>query len=258
MYFFLRYLLARYAPKPEKLFVGIQHLQSKLEWRKLLLMQAILRNGDIAIDVGAHIGVYTRLMATWVGKEGRVIAYEPNPYIFKVLSRFTKSWNNIHIKQCGVSQYSNQELFMRLHPYTLHQNSTLERALMGKKQMPGLTKRVRVKTQSLDDLRQKLPSSVKFIKIDVEGHEEKVFHGAQNLLKHDRPAVIFEYSFEQGIFEPNTLTHMEQLNYLCYDLNSMELINKSPSSPYLTDVLAIPKEEPSYYTIVQNMHSLLK
>ncbi len=187
MYLFLRYLLARYAPKPEKLFAGIQHLQSKLEWRKLLIMQAILRNGDIAIDAGAHIGFYTRLLATWAGPEGRVIAYEPNPYVYKILMRFTKNCPNIHIMQRAVSQYSEQNLTMCLHPYSLYQNSTLEKALMGKKKMPGFTKKVKIKTHALDDLRETLSSPIKFIKIDVEGHEDKVFQGAQNILTQDRP-----------------------------------------------------------------------
>ncbi len=98
------------------LYGGVDHLPSKPEWRKLLFMQSSLRNGDTAIDVGAHIGHYTKLMSGWVGKEGQIIAYEPNPYVFKVLSRYTKRRANIHINQRAVSGSSNQDLTMRLHP----------------------------------------------------------------------------------------------------------------------------------------------
>ena len=35
--------------------------------------------GDVAVDIGANIGVLTILAASMVGSSGRVIAVEPNP-----------------------------------------------------------------------------------------------------------------------------------------------------------------------------------
>ncbi len=46
---------------------------------------SVLRRGDVAVDVGANIGVFTVPMALAVGETGRVIAYEPNPEVADLL-----------------------------------------------------------------------------------------------------------------------------------------------------------------------------
>jgi len=46
-----------------------------------------LREGDVAVDAGAHIGYYTVRMAQRVGPTGQVVSVEPNPETLKVLER---------------------------------------------------------------------------------------------------------------------------------------------------------------------------
>ncbi len=49
-------------------------------------LRSFLREGDVAIDIGAHTGDSTVPMALAVGPRGCVFALEPNPYVFKVLA----------------------------------------------------------------------------------------------------------------------------------------------------------------------------
>ncbi len=48
-------------------------------------LRQIIRPGDFAIDIGAHVGDTTVPMALAAGAEGCVLALEPNPYVFKIL-----------------------------------------------------------------------------------------------------------------------------------------------------------------------------
>ncbi len=48
-------------------------------------LRRFLREGDVAIDIGAHTGDSTLPMALAVGPTGCVFALEPNPYAFKIL-----------------------------------------------------------------------------------------------------------------------------------------------------------------------------
>ena len=49
-------------------------------------LRTFLREGDVAIDIGAHTGDSTLPIALAVGARGLVYALEPNPYVFKVLA----------------------------------------------------------------------------------------------------------------------------------------------------------------------------
>ena len=49
-------------------------------------LRSFLREGDVAIDIGAHTGDSTLPIALAVGAAGAVFALEPNPYVFKVLA----------------------------------------------------------------------------------------------------------------------------------------------------------------------------
>src|SRR5213593_2678955 len=49
------------------------------KWEPYITSRIPLKKGDTFIDVGAHIGYYSRLAARVVGSSGRVFAVEPDP-----------------------------------------------------------------------------------------------------------------------------------------------------------------------------------
>jgi len=62
-------------------------------------LKSFISEGDIAIDVGAHIGDSTLPIALACGSTGGVYAFEPNPVVFSVLAKnalINKSLINIH------------------------------------------------------------------------------------------------------------------------------------------------------------------
>ena len=54
------------------------------------LVKRIVRNGDIVVDIGAHIGYYTLIFARLVGPKGKVFAFEPEPNNFNLLIKNIK------------------------------------------------------------------------------------------------------------------------------------------------------------------------
>lgn len=50
-------------------------------------LEALLSTGDAAFDVGAHLGYMSLMMALCVGAEGRVVAFEPDPIVGRILQK---------------------------------------------------------------------------------------------------------------------------------------------------------------------------
>lgn len=94
-------------------------------------------------------------------------------------------------------------------------------------------------------------SNVALIKIDTDGHELKVLHGARTVIGMQRPLVIFEIGgyvlTEQGITFDDYLAYFQGLNYDLYDCVTNKAILdtnwRSLIPRYGTvDLLAVPRE----------------
>ena len=56
-----------------------------------------MRAGDLAIDIGANLGYYARLMSRIAGRNGHVYAVEPVAPIRRVLERNLSGCGNVDI-----------------------------------------------------------------------------------------------------------------------------------------------------------------
>lgn len=131
-------------------------------------MDAHLKKGDVFLDVGANVGIYSLLAAKLVGASGRVIAVEPQPNVFERL-RTNMSFNpSLSIDAVETALGSSQgeaELF--LNPENDGEASLTPAA--------GGRQSIKVpQTTLLNLLEQRGIHRVDFLKIDVEGAEELV------------------------------------------------------------------------------------
>lgn len=146
-----------------------------------------VQSGDWAIDVGANVGHYTIPLSRLVGARGRVLAFEPVPETFELLTAniAAAGLRNVSLFNAAVSDHS----------------ATATMSIP--KFQSGLTNYYRaaltlaaddwsVLTLSVDSVLP--PQPVALIKIDVEGHELQALTGMQKLLARDHPRLIIEGS----------------------------------------------------------------
>src|SRR5262252_1501753 len=57
--------------------IGLNILRGHYEQDEIDFVRALLKPGDSVIDAGGHIGFFTMQMASAVGPDGRVYAFEP-------------------------------------------------------------------------------------------------------------------------------------------------------------------------------------
>lgn len=73
-----------YLDEHDSLNLAWHHVYEPFE-TKFLLSQ--IKEGDVVLDLGAFIGYYTLLFADRVGSKGKVVAFEPSPMNYKILSK---------------------------------------------------------------------------------------------------------------------------------------------------------------------------
>jgi FkbM family methyltransferase len=164
----------------------LAHLRKGTEPDIQQLCNQLLRPGMTVMDVGANVGLLTRLFCRQVGAGGQVYAFEPDPLTFQFLGFNTRSFPNKELTQGAVSD--NHE------PALLHLNFTsgAGNSLLNQSHS---TESVPVNCISLDEfLKQRGSPVVDVIKIDVEGAELSVLRGMrQTVARLPGLKIIIEY-----------------------------------------------------------------
>jgi FkbM family methyltransferase len=158
--------------------------------------RVFLRDGDVAIDVGAHTGDTTVPMALACGPSGLVVAAEPNPHVFRILEMNARlnagraapvlPLNMAATEEDGEfefhywdASFGNGGYLSRLH-----------------NQKHGHRYPLRVTGRNLErELRSRIPERLvrlTLIKTDAEGYDAAVLHSLRGLIDEHRPVLICE------------------------------------------------------------------
>ena len=150
----------------------------------------LLRKGDIAIDIGANLGYYTRPMADIVGVEGRVYAVEPVPVIFSVLERNVRGRGNVSLMNYALGEENTtiemaNDSVAEAGYFGTGRNFVSE----GKLSMQAIRFSAQMRRGS--ELFGAL-ERVDFIKCDIEGYERVVIPELRPIIERHHPTVLIE------------------------------------------------------------------
>lgn len=149
-----------------------------------------LRRGDVAVDVGASIGLVTLTMARAVGATGRVFAFEPNGRSASLLgeSLYINSMRgpnaDVVLTQAAVGSTSGS---VRIAAPSRHRG--LGHVVSPDRPSDDGDEVYEVPQVALDEVLIAVPF-IRFVKIDVEGYESQVLAGMQRLIAERRIGAI--------------------------------------------------------------------
>jgi FkbM family methyltransferase len=155
----------------------------------------LVNPGDAAIDIGANVGWYTRILCQLVAQHGKVYAIEPIPQTFELLSSVIQQLHlsNVELINCAISDTEGSAVMeIPLYESNGIENYYMARLCVSKDPTNSLQKKVNLRT--LDSLFSEHPKNIIFIKCDVEGHELSVIRGASHLITQCKPAWLLEIS----------------------------------------------------------------
>ncbi|MDQ6948818.1 MAG: FkbM family methyltransferase, partial [Actinomycetota bacterium] len=155
---------------------------------KRMFLRAHCRPGTTVLDIGAHIGLYSVVMARAVGEGGRVISFEPTPGTRDALRR-TIGLNGLNgLVAVRADAVTDRSGTVNFHD-TADDLSNANSVVAGPRSMRSYT----VPATTVDDVVASVGDvPVSCLKIDVEGGEIGVLRGAAEALRRWRPAIALE------------------------------------------------------------------
>lgn len=147
------------------------------DWDTAKFITEFLRAGDIFLDVGANIGLYT-LPASRIAENGQVIAVEPSLRNRERLEENLRlnGITSVRVEACALGEKAGEMAFC-------------DADALAHVEQDGTGPQVPVRT--LDSI---LPEGeISLLKVDVEGFELSVFQGAENAMRAGKlPVILFE------------------------------------------------------------------
>lgn len=201
------------------------------------LLKRILSTGDVVVDAGANIGIYSQFLARCVGATGIVHSFEPSPENFKRLQSATRRLANVRLSQAAVGQrsgrsrlYLSDKLNVDHRTYAIEEDSRHT---------------VPIDIIALDDYF--IPGQrVDLIKMDIQGYELHALRGASRVLA-DNPDLkllveFWPYGLKQaGVNWVELLETLQDKNMLVSEITNRGLIPFNAASV---------RETPEWYTNV--------
>ena len=176
--------------------------REEIDWAQLFLggyephmthlFEKLLPAGGVAVDVGANVGAHTLTLATLVGTQGRVLAFEPNPATRRKL-QVNLSLNALsQVDVFGVALgNTNEQLQLRVPRSDSLQASNPGLASLHALETPHDL--VNVDVRVFDEVVGLKLERLDVVKIDVQGYEQAVLEGMKSSLRRFCPAILFEY-----------------------------------------------------------------
>jgi FkbM family methyltransferase len=167
------------APPPEK------HI---LRW-----ISQVLSRGWTFFDVGAHYGWIAMAAARHVGASGRVVAFEPSPILLEILSHHRRA---NRLRQIEIVAKVVSDVNVDTIPFFLvNRGLSFRNSLtIGSDDTPYVTPAEKTRHEigsiTLDQFVADSGIVPDVIKIDVEGAELLVLHGAEGVLGRHHPYLI--------------------------------------------------------------------
>ena len=190
----------------------------------ITLVENIVRPGDTCFDVGANIGYISLILAKIASASGRVFAFEPDSNNLAYLRQNVRKKTNVSIIEAGVGAEAGT---LELYTEDLTgQNSSFIKdfdQLSVNAASAGVCARVRpvsVPVISLDDFVHERKLSPRFIKIDVEGFELEVLHGASVLMRDRSPVLVVEVH-ERQENQQSVFDYLVGAGYRIFDVSTL-------------------------------------
>ncbi|NCR89998.1 MAG: FkbM family methyltransferase [Microcystis aeruginosa G13-07] len=195
----------------------------EIEYHLVQYIVSQIKPGFVMLDIGAHHGVYTLIVAYELksrGWTGVIHSFEPNPLNFSLLEHNVKQnqlTDYVILHNEAVSNTEGrQKLLVHSGENSGCQLESVE--VLEEGSCPNLIEEYDIKVCQLDSLISQL-KDVKLIKMDIQGAETFALQGGENIIKRDKPILVVE-AVQNWSSTEKTKEFLNDHNYEIYGVSS--------------------------------------
>src|SRR5438876_4371085 len=190
------------------------------------LLGRILSAGDVVVDAGANIGIYSQFLARCVSATGIVHSFEPSPENFKHLQSATRKLANVRLSQAALGEcsrrsklYLSDKLNVDHRTYATGEDSR---------------RTVPIDIIALDDY-FKPGQRVDLIKVDIQGYELHALRGASRVLADNPNAKLLLEFWPYGLKQAGAnwielIDNLKSKNMAVHQVTKHGLVTFRPES----------------------------
>lgn len=174
------------------------------------VIDKVVRPGDVALDIGANLGLVSLRLAKQVGAKGAVHAFEPSPRLEPYLTTTFDANPGLNIHHHPVALGSERDELLLHIP-----RANAGAATLRTEGSAVATESISVPVYPLDEYVQDHSiNRIDFVKIDVEGFEAAVIQGGLKTFAELRPkAIIFEEHANLNAGKPAYFMKLSEIGF---------------------------------------------
>ena len=159
--------------------------------QELSMLRALIVPGMVVADIGANVGFYTLEIASSVGPTGRVLAFEPDPFSFELLTGRLRRTGALNVEpyQLALGNETGHA------PLYCSAYNRADNRLSPSHAEPHVEK-YDAEVRTLDEVLRETGQAIDAMKIDVQGNEANVLRGARETLAAGVRWIWLEFSPE--------------------------------------------------------------
>ena len=199
---------------------------------ELKIIRQLVKPGDSVIDIGANVGVYSKILSELVGLDGHVYSIEPFPATFEILCYNVRKLHLDNVEPVNIAISDSQGIVTMTLPFNSSGAETHYRAsIIANPVEKGKIQAANVQAATIDSRFLSVSETISFIKCDVEGHEPACIKGAAKFLAQSQAAWLIEISAEPD--DPDSSAHnvfktFHNQDYSAWRYDGNKLRKRSP------------------------------
>ena len=196
------------------------------------LLRSILFAGEVVVDAGANIGVYSQFLSHCVGPTGVVHSFEPSPENFRRLQSATRRLANVRLSQAAVGECSGKSELYVSNKLNVDHRTYATKA--------DSRRAVRIDIVALDDY-FKPGQRVDLIKMDIQGYELHALRGTKRVLADNPTAKLLLEFWPYGLAQAGA-NWLELIDTLRTKNMSVSQITNYGLVPFHSDSVRVSPE----------------